>query len=167
MNIEIANREELARLFTGITAELGVAKGEFSETILRNGDPLVHYAIDRWSDHHNHEEYHQALIRLDDVRCRVMRLNFNEACLLFRPEMFNQIYIDGYAHTGQEGGQTLDDWWPKLIPGGLFAGHDYDPAWPKTVEAVDAFAQKHGLEVYTTKETHPKQFRSWFIRKPL
>jgi hypothetical protein len=79
------------------------------------------------------------------------------------------IYIDGYAHTGQEGGQTLRDWWPKLAPGGVFAGHDYDlAAYPQTVCAVNDFIlemDRRGIRLHLQvidEKPHP----SWWIVKP-
>jgi hypothetical protein len=47
-----------------------------------------------------------------------------------------------------------------LKPGGIFAGHDYNPrAWPGVVRGVDEFAAAHGLEVTTYCDT------SWAVRK--
>ena len=41
------------------------------------------------------------------------------------------------------GGELLLEWWPKVKVGGIFAGHDYSPAWPKTIEEVDKFEASH------------------------
>jgi len=72
------------------------------------------------------------------------------------------VYVDGYAHTGQEGGRTLDQWWAKVRPGGIMAGHDYHEQWPLTVQAVNQFAARIGLAVHLT---HEDEFPSWYFFK--
>jgi len=52
---------------------------------------------------------------------------------------------------------------PKGKSGGVFSGHDYDEKWPKTVAAVDAFAESVGAAVEVIKD---EPFSSWVIRKP-
>lgn len=159
-------RNELAQqLFHGTGAELGVAAGAFSETILRESDCRCLYSIDRWNDHHNLMEYTVAVarLRLHGQRSMVWRMTFAEALTVVGSTEFDFLYLDGYAHTGQEGGQTLRDWWPKLRPGGIFAGHDYSPQFQPTIDAVDAFVAAHGLTLHlTTADKLP----SWWIVKP-
>ena len=124
------------------------------------------YAIDRWTDHHGLDEYLLASDRLRafGARTTVLRMTFAEACPLFGPASMDFIYVDGYAHTGQEGGQTLRDWWPKIKPGGVLAGHDYSPQYPLTIDAVDAFVAEHGLTLnLTTHDALP----SWWVVKPI
>ena len=171
-------RTELAQqLFRGTGAELGVASGKFSAVILAEDRVRRLYSIDRWNDHHGVKEYFAASLLLSKTAQEtgstiydeppnvsiVLRMTFAEACPLFPAEHFDFLYIDGYAHTGQEGGQTLRDWWPKLKPGGIFAGHDYHPTFQPTIDAVDAFVREHGLELnLTTEDALP----SWWVVKP-
>jgi predicted SAM-dependent methyltransferase len=146
--------------------ELGVAWGEFSMEILTRSRRLwLLYSIDRWTDpHHDIHEYERAIQRLESFgsRSRVLRATFEEALVLFKPESLDFVYVDGYAHTGQEGGKTLEEWWPKIKPGGVMAGHDYDPLFQPTIDAVDAFVARHGLELHLTEE---EKLRSWWVVK--
>ncbi len=178
----IQTRQELAQqLFRGTGVELGVAWGEFSEQILsarvpiKIGHSMSHfcgphcvgrlYSIDRWTEaHHGMEEYLRALNRLAafGTRSMVLRATFEAAAVLFEPGGLDFVYVDGYAHTGQEGGKTLEDWWPKIKPGGVMAGHDYDPLFQPTIDAVDAFVARHGLELHLTGEA---KLRSWWVVK--
>lgn len=164
---DIRTREDLARrLFQGIGAELGVAAAAFSDFILSDNRLVTRlYSIDRWTDHHDTREMHTALERLRRFGSNscVMRAPFADACRLFDDASFDFLYLDGYAHTGQEGGQTLRDWWPKLNPGGILAGHDYSPKYPPTIAAVDAFVREHGLTLNLT--THD-DLPSWWVVKP-
>lgn len=148
MNLtQIKSRDELPCILPvdGIGVELGVAKGVYSEIILQNSKLKTLYSVDRWSDHHNEEEYINTRIRLSPYgdRSIIMRETFADAVLKFPDGFFDFIYIDGYAHTGQLNGQTLYEWYPKLKPGGVFAGHDYSPTWQPTIDAVDLFCNKY------------------------
>jgi hypothetical protein len=163
-----ASRSELAKTFYGEGVELGVAAGAFSEIILKQGRIRQLWSIDRWSDHHGISEYFEASKRLSRAgqgRVLTLRSTFSEALPLFNDESLDFVYIDGYAHTGQEGGATLRDWWAKLKPGGIFSGHDYHPRWAATVKEVDRFAEAHSLQVSTTAASGD-EFPSWFLIKP-
>ncbi len=93
-------------------------------------------------------------------------MSFAEALPHFADGSLDFIYIDGYAHTGQESGGTLRDWWPKLRAGGVFAGHDYCARYQPTCDAVDAFVAANGLTLHVT-ETGGDSFPSWWVIKPV
>jgi glycosyl transferase/beta-hydroxylase protein BlmF len=166
VNSRITTREDLANIFLGTGAELGVAAGDYSACILENRNVKTLYSIDRWSDHHDMGEYVNVLKRFSThgEKSKVVRATFDEALPHFPDESLDFIYIDGYAHTGQEGGKTLEQWWSKLKCGGIFSGHDYHSAWPLTIKSVDEFASRHGVEVSTTKND---EYPSWFIKKEI
>jgi hypothetical protein len=134
-------------------------------------NPAAHYlGIDRWSDHHDEGEMFGAIERLRPYpNARTFRSTFAEALPMIPDDYADMIYIDGYAHTGQEGGQTLCDWWAKLKPGGIFAGHDYDMEnYPQTFCAVNDFIlemDQAGVRLYLNvidEKPHP----SWWLVKP-
>ncbi len=166
---KLMTRAELAAFLPtgGAAAELGVAKGAFSAELLQSREDFRLYSIDRWAGDrgHNEEEYGEACALLGGFgeRSTIVRKSFDEALADFEPESLDLIYIDGYAHDGQEGGRTLESWWSRLKVGGIFAGHDYHPDWPATMAAVDAFCAAHGLGVQTTSGDY---FPSWYVRKP-
>lgn len=140
----------------------GMSQSEIRSS-LPNVDRL--YSIDRWTEaHHDTDEYLQALTRLSHYgrRSVVLRATFDAGAVLFEPESLDFVYVDGYAHTGQEGGKTLEDWWPKIKPGGVLAGHDYDALFQPTIDAVDAFVARHRLEMHLTEEA---KLRSWWVVK--
>jgi len=157
-------------LFRGVGAELGVAGGSFSDEILRRcPEVTLLWSIDRWSDHHDVREYFSAAERLSvyGVRSRVRRCSFDEAAAVIPDGSLSFCYLDGYAHTGQDGGATFEQWWPKLRAGGVMAGHDYHADWGATKAGVDAFAARHGARVRATTEYVPKEeWPSWWVRKP-
>jgi hypothetical protein len=95
-------------------------------------------------------------------------MSFDEALSLFDEQFFDFIYFDGYAHTGEEGGKTFADWWPKLKTGGVYAGDDYHADWPLVKWAVNAFSQKVGAALQITgqiEKTNLNRYPSWFFTK--
>jgi hypothetical protein len=166
----IANRVELAKQFSGVGVELGVARGVYSEAILREGKVSRLWSIDRWSDHHDlHEYFHAAkrLARIGRGRSSVLRCTFDEALPLFADASLDFVYVDGYAHTGQESGHTLCSWWPKVKPGGIMAGHDFHPKYQATVDAVQAFCRENRLSLNLTcaHMENSDEYRSWWVVK--
>ncbi|WP_376696629.1 class I SAM-dependent methyltransferase [Wenzhouxiangella sp. EGI_FJ10305] len=166
-------RMKLARLLPdgGTGIELGVAAGYFSDALLRCSNLARLFSIDAWADHHDSDEYLLAVRRLakHGNRSVVLRMFFDDAIGLFDDETIDFVYLDAYAHAGQENGKLLDHWWRKLRPGGLFAGHDYDLKWPKTVEAVDAFCDSKDIEpsIISGVRTanHQDSYASWYVFK--
>lgn len=148
---ELRERYDVSRLAPpgGIGIELGVAQGVFSEQVLLRSQLSYLYSVDMYAGDRGHgdEQYREALLRLMPHRARncVLRMRFDQAVLLFPDHAFDFVYVDGYAHTGQESGRTLQQWYPKVRPGGIFAGDDYSDVWPLTKSAVDQFARQHRL----------------------
>lgn len=177
MLARLRSRDDLIRKLPrgGVGVELGVAAGGFSQQILRQSRLGFLYSIDMWAGDRGHDvaQYRFVLERLARYRKRNMpiKMRFEEALPLFKDASFDFIYVDGYAHTGEEGGQTFHDWLPKLKPGGIMAGDDYSPAWPQVVSAVDAFAAQHGLKLNVIpcrdkREDGGVDYPSWYVIKP-
>lgn len=173
---KLQTRDEFPQLLRqmglyGMGIELGVAQGAYSDHLLEHGDLRILFSVDRWSDHHNDEEARRAhrLLARHGVRSCVLKMTFDEAAEMFTDNTFDFIFVDGYAHLGQDGIDTLITWWNKLKPGGLYAGHDYHADWPNTIEVVDGFTKQFGLPFHTTHED-PIQVKdaypSWYVRKP-
>jgi len=171
----VSRRAGLPDLLTGLDllrtgVELGVAGGSFSRRILSNCALRCLYSVDAWAGDRSHDlsEYAKAARSLAKFgeRSILLRSRFDEALPLFADASLDFVYVDGYAHGGNEGGATLDDWWPKVRAGGIFAGHDYSAAWPRNVEAVDAFLLRNRIDRrklhLTSADAHP----SWILLKP-
>lgn len=165
-------RSDLPSLLTrlgllGEGVELGVARGAFSDHLLGQAAIRRLWSIDAWAGDRGHDlaECAAATRRLarHGQRSIVLRARFDEALALFPDGSLDFVYIDGYAHTGNESGQTLLDWWPKVRPGGLFAGHDYSPEWPKNVAAVDRFREVAGIGEDRFWITGGDRYPSWVV----
>lgn len=169
-------RSDIAKLVSpgAIGIELGVAEGLFSHALLKEGSFGHFYSVDMWAGDRGHDidQYRRALKVLEEFRDRntCLKMRFDEAIEMFEDSFFDFIYIDGYAHTGQENGETLEMWWPKLKPGGLFAGDDYSEKYPKVIAVADDFASRHSLKLSILKpaavENTWSRSPSWIARKP-
>jgi hypothetical protein len=152
-----------------IGIELGVAKGLFSKELIDTGKFEYLFGIDKYSDYHNTQEYINAIKYVGiSSNYKLIRSTFDEALELFDDEFFNFIYIDGYAHNGQLGGETIVKWYDKLKIKGLMCGDDYTDKFPLVKEAVNYIAQKHKLKVLLTDlnaENSGHEFQSWAIIK--
>lgn len=61
-------------------------------------------------------------------------------------ESIQFVFIDG-SHKYADVLQDLNDWWPKVVPGGVLAGHDYldFKNSPDVKPAVDLFVKENNL----------------------
>ncbi len=149
--------------------ELGVARGIFSKRMVDSAKFRKFFGVDVYSDMHDTEEYKSALKKIGlENNYSLLRMRFDEALNLFDDNYFDFIYIDGFAHTGEEGGQTLIDWVQKLKTGGVFAGDDYHDDWPLVKWAINDFVKKTNSTLYITEKSEDTAFcnyPSWFIIK--
>ena len=83
-----------------------------------------------------------------------------EGCQLFSDNCFDFIYLDA-GHDYASIKQDIDCWYPKLKPGGVFAGHDYSSQFPGVPLAVDDLCQKLGVAPLIPLGSH-----IWVLVKP-
>ena len=168
-----SSRHDVIRPLTGkknVGIELGVAAGSFSQKIVSSGKFQKVFGVDTYDDYYHHvEEYRQALRTIGLLEnYSLLRMTFEDARALFDDNTFDFIYVDGFAHTGQEGGKTLTDWWPTLKVGGVMAGDDYHTDWPLVMWAVNEMADQLGLELHITDTVDSSSYNrypSWYVVK--
>lgn len=125
-------------------AEIGVNKGETS-LLFRNLFPQAElYLIDPWSLSTDYigsgtpisrkiKHYEKAYCAVssqfaNDPSVHILRMGSAQAAKL-TPNDFDLIFIDAnheYLHVKED----ILSWLPKLRPGGILAGHDYEPSIP-------------------------------------
>lgn len=162
-----------------IGIELGVAKGDFSKKLLENNTFKFFFGVDSYSDleedlhgpdSHNEEQYKYALKNIGITsNYNLLRMNFDNALDLFQDNYFDFIYIDGFASTGQNGGQILVDWFGKLKIGGIFAGDDYHEDFLLNKKVINDFSMKIKTKLNVTgslkNNDHYSRYPSWFMFK--
>ncbi len=129
-----------------IGLEAGTDTGQLSERFLQLRHFSSFHSVDKWDDHAHSEKQYWAVAEklMKYPESRVWRMTAQRFASMIPDEMFGFIYIDCYAHTGQDNGAVLEALWPKLQKGGIFSGDDYDrKSWRLTYDAVRQFCIKH------------------------
>lgn len=178
MNIE--TRHELGKLINQfnlpkIALEVGVAEGRFTEEMLKwKLDEL--YLIDAWQhleqfgDGRMPQEWHDN--NLKEVKERVGKTKTtvhihkglsSEMVKLIPDNSIGLIYLDG-DHSYQGALADLKAFLPKLVTGGIMAGHDYLSPDYGVEKAVNEFTNGR-FEVNTIPEEDIYNAGFWFIKK--
>jgi hypothetical protein len=146
--------------------EVGVWKGELSKELLDAFPILLLTCVDPWDEQGaqstmlvNAEEVRAARreflgrMRGPDYQVRIDLIEEESvvAADQVAPTLFDFVFIDA-CHTYESVRRDLEAWWPRLLPGGLFCGHDYGGKGDRTgrfgvKRAVDEFAVKCGCQV--------------------
>lgn len=171
--IENSTRFTVVDLLEGnrnIGIELGVAQGEYSAAMMKSGKFASFYGVDVYGDHHDTHEYIATLKRIGITEnYKLIRALFSDAIELFDDDYFDFVYVDGYAHTGEEGGETIFEWSRKLKVGGIMAGDDYHEDWPLVIRSVHEFCRQTGFELLVTDRVDPgsqwSKYPTWVVRK--
>ena len=156
--------------FNGWAVELGVANGEHAREIIRRSSFSRVFAVDAWTGKaikRRRLAIHNLLPKKNCSSCLIWAY-FEQAAALFLDASFDYIYVDGFAGDGELGGFTFDLFFPKVRPGGIFAGHDYDKRWPKVMAAVNNFVVKNDLELHIMPNSEQRwdRFSSWYVVVP-
>eukprot|EP00667_Euglena_gracilis_P019843 EG_transcript_21334 len=174
-----------------VGAELGVLQGGFANHTLSHWPSCKrYYLVDIWGPLKNYADdanfmetkkfFEEARRLLQPFTKTVvfLRMLTTEAVKEIADKSLDYVYVDA-RHDYCAAKEDILNYWPKVRPGGILAGHDFYYAsrvknqdWtlcengerhPEAVKgAVVEFAQKRGLSICVTKEDFP----SWLIRKP-
>lgn len=151
-------------------AELGVWKGRsltyVMETLIRKKANI--FAVDNFNppkttrisseakEKNIEEEFLKNMAEFDyDKRINFIKQDSAEAANSVKDETFSMIFIDSY-HDYEHCKKEIKNWLPKIISGGLIAGHDYK-TFDSIRMAVDEMSQgkQHNIE------------NIWFFKKEL
>jgi len=157
----------------GAVAEIGVASGLFSADILRWGVPLL-YLVDVWKcspqlkgDGAFPQEWHDANLaachhRLRDYEDRTFFLHglSHEMAKCVPDLSLGMVYLDG-SHDYAAVLRDLNAWTPKLVSGGIMAGHDYMTTAYGVHKAVNEFA----MNVRLIPDNSSADSGFWFTKK--
>lgn len=170
--VEFKTRHDFARLAkTGsMGAELGTGAASFCIPILQRDEVDFLYTIDEYKDRPDAFTHAFNKIAAFDSKVKLIRETFEIAAQRFDNEFFDWIYVDGFAHDGQNNGKTFTQWWPRLKLGGVFGGGGYDMSFcPLLVRKLHSFALAVERDIYVIDcEPDDPQWGaspSWFMIK--
>lgn len=178
--VEIKRRAELVGLlkFFGLPLvgiELGCCAGSFSHELLSNGMEKL-YSVDLWemqdgegdkaypnSFHYPNYEAAKKLLEPFGEKSVIIRKLVSDAVHDFEDESLSLVYHD--ADHGESFCQDIEDWWPKLVRGGIFASHDAGNVGYAIMRCSTEFCKKHNLVLSHIPESTVNDSGIW-IQKP-
>lgn len=174
---EIYSRNQIPQLLQarglyGQGVEVGVHRGEFAAQILADWPGTKLWLVDNYQETHANwsmdrpADLAAAKLRLAPHADRIEWLIQDSASALATLPAASLVlgYIDA-CHHYESVVADLGALWPKIIPGGLLAGHDFCTSLPGVVQAVSEFAAREQVQVFLTREWH--QWWSWYCFKPI
>lgn len=156
-----------------IAAEIGVAEGYNSADLLSNGIEKL-YMVDIWKtenvvgDGASTKEWHDknyslAMNRVAQYGDKAVILKgFSVAMSIQVPDnSLGLLYLDA-GHSYADVYKDLTAWFPKVVPLGIMAFHDYLAPQYGVKRAVDEFARNHGFQVNIIPEDKDEDAGAWF-----
>jgi hypothetical protein len=189
--LEIANkgRGDLAvwlAKFCKIGAEIGVARGEYSECLMNANPTMKLYGVDPHTTYGGYKDYalNSTMHKLrDEAHARLDRFPGYEfvekfsmdAVKDFEDESLDFVYIDA-NHDGPHVTEDVTEWAKKVRKGGVVSGHDYGRVRSLTdrydvVNSVNRYAAENGIQLYIwglngkLPHTIRDNIRSWMFIK--
>lgn len=181
--MEIRHRNELFKLLDlyslpRVVAEIGVAEGLFSRDMLAWGIDKF-YCVDTWKhqpaakgDINNNQEWHDAnyanaeALRAPfekQTKIRVLQGFSTDMHLYVPDEELGLLYLDAdHSYAGVL--SDLSMWYPKVVPGGIIAGHDFLNTSYGVKDAVYEFC-KGRFDVQVIPEHKQEDAGFWFQKR--
>lgn len=156
--------------FVEVGSWLGKSSSYMAVEIANSKKDISFYCVDTWQGSEEHssndlivknELYNSFLKNILPVQNYInpIRLSSREASEKFENESLDFIFIDA-GHSYEDVSEDLKCWFPKLKKGGYFAGHDYSPAWPGVIKAVNEWALQNNFIISLVEES------CWLMKKP-
>jgi hypothetical protein len=157
--------------FVEVGSWLGKSSAFMAVEIANSNKNIEFYCVDTWKGSEEHAEnqliikdelYNSFLKNIEQVKDFItpIRTSSREASQNFENESLDFIFIDA-GHSYEDVYEDLRCWFPKLKNGGFFAGHDYSPAWPGVVKAVQEWALENKFTISLVEQS------CWLMRKPV
>lgn len=139
--------------------EIGTDVGDTANFLLDSNPELFLYSVDPYWNYvdwngksldEREDMYNRMMFRLAGYsnRFKQIRKTSDQAAPDFEDESFDVVFIDG-LHTYDQLTIDCNNYYSKVKPGGVFAGHDFN-AIEGVNRAAKEFAAKVGKEILTT-----------------
>lgn len=90
-------------------------------------------------------------------RCTMMRTTSLDAARELDGQTFDIVFIDA-LHDFESVRDDIAAWWPRVRPGGVLSGHDFNHKWPGVERAV--------AEAFDLMQVGVGPDSVWFVMKP-
>jgi hypothetical protein len=159
--------EYLGKDLVGV--EIGIWDGGNAEAVLNYIQPRIYFMIDPYKEFKGSSKKQEEFDRTYEEMCKkfsyypgviIMRKTSVEAA----PGVVNNldfVYVDG-DHSYDMKMKDMETWYPKIRPGGVLCGDDYNLMTTKKV--VKDFCQKHNLEFDYSENSDPHPPEFWIIK---
>jgi hypothetical protein len=135
--------------FVEVGAWRGRSTAHMAVEILNSGKYIFFYTVDTWQGSEEHYKdyfddittdalYNDFLKNVEPVKHLVapIRMSSTEAAALFEDNSLELVVLDG-DHSYEGLSADIRAWWPKVKPGGIMAGDDYNEEyWPSVCKAI-------------------------------
>jgi len=186
IKLPISRRHGLLELMNELDfkvgAEIGVAGGLYSRTLLERVNGLKLYCVDPWAPYDGliesrypagntvklNECFEKAKRRLKGKNAEIIRKTSMDAVKDFKDENLDFVFIDG-NHTFEFAINDIAEWSKKVRPGGMIIGHDYwnsidmkDKDWSEITnrtERMKLCQAKDAVDAWTKAN----KIKPWFI----
>jgi hypothetical protein len=167
--LPISRETDIPQIFNDlgfkVGAEVGVYRGNYSETLLKAIPGLKLTGVDLWEIYRGYRDYRkddisdaqkEALEKTKDYDCTLIKGWSNEIVKQIADESLDFVYIDcnhSFEHTVED----IALWSKKVRKGGIVYGHDFED-WSKNWRRFEMgviYAVKGWCDAY---QIHP-----WFI----
>lgn len=191
LNGEIYTRNHFGQLLNskgllGEAAEVGTHRGDFGCRLWEQWQGKMLHCVDPWQNNlpgyqlqqatlwggakTREEDYKVARKVLKNYPCTFHQMLSVKAAEAIPDNSLCFIYVDG-NHEPPHPSNDLHLWWPKLIPGGIMAGHDFicpgelGGGWGRYIQpAVLNFAGGKGIDVYLLTEDDGLPWSFYFYK---
>lgn len=150
----------VAQMEKPVVLEIGSDIGDTANFLLDSNPELQLYSVDPYENYidwngkplnERESMYNNLMNRLNGYSNRFtqVRKTSDDAANDFQDEIFDVVFIDG-LHTYDQLSKDCENYYSKVKPGGIFAGHDFT-AIEGVNRAAKEFAAKVGKEILTTE----------------
>lgn len=159
-----------------IAVEIGVAEGNNSNDLISHGVEKM-YSVDAWrtlnqrGDGGYDQDWHDMnynnavkLLSKHKEKSVIIKGISHEVSETFEDESIGMLYLDG-DHSYEGVKKDLESWYPKVVKGGIIAGHDWLDSGYGIQKAVKEFSRGNKIfEVLTIPENKPVDAGFYFIK---
>jgi len=152
---------------TVLGAEVGVLVGAFSRALFDRHRLLQLTLVDNWAERPHGKDHTISNLLPYANRYTIMHMDSLAAAKLIADATFDFVYIDA-DHSFEAVAADILAWAPKVRPGGLLCGHDFNhPDFPGVKRAVKQFLRRLPERDQKGRRTLQLGFDgNWFLTLP-